>query len=208
MNPNGGITMKTSSRKRVFQLTLLAMLTALLIVLALVNIPQPAGLSITFNMIPVAIAAIALGIHGGAIIGGVFGLISFLQCFGIIGFSAMGAALVNVSPVLMFIQRFVSRVLVGVITALIYRALNRRNVKDQIAYTITGFSAAFFNTLFFMSLLVLLFGNTEYLQGLMAGRSVLAFIIASVGINAVVEMIVAALVTTAIGMALKKSKLI
>lgn len=200
--------MKTSSRKRVFQLTLLAMLTALLIVLALVNIPQPAGLSITFNMIPVAIAAIALGIHGGAIIGGVFGLISFLQCFGIIGFSAMGAALVNVSPVLMFIQRFVSRVLVGVITALIYRALNRRNVKDQIAYTITGFSAAFFNTLFFMSLLVLLFGNTEYLQGLMAGRSVLAFIIASVGINAVVEMIVAALVTTAIGMALKKSKLI
>ncbi|MBQ6528093.1 MAG: ECF transporter S component, partial [Clostridia bacterium] len=161
--------MKTSSRKRVFQLTLLAMLTALLIVLALVNIPQPAGLSITFNMIPVAIAAIALGIHGGAIIGGVFGLISFLQCFGIIGFSAMGAALVNVSPVLMFIQRFVSRVLVGVITALIYRALNRRNVKDQIAYTITGFSAAFFNTLFFMSLLVLLFGNTEYLQGLMAG---------------------------------------
>ena len=200
--------MKTSSRKRVFQLTLLAMLTALLIVLALVNIPQPAGLSITFNMIPVAIAAIALGIHGGAIIGGVFGLISFLQCFGIIGFSAMGAALVNVSSVLMFIQRFVSRVLVGVITALIYRALNRRNVKDQIAYTITGFSAAFFNTLFFMSLLVLLFGNTEYLQGLMAGRSVLAFIIASVGINAVVEMIVAALVTTAIGMALKKSKLI
>ena len=200
--------MKTSSRKRVFQLTLLAMLTALLIVLALVNIPQPAGLSITFNMIPVAIAAIALGIHGGAIIGGVFGLISFLQCFGIIGFSAMGAALVNVSPVLMFIQRFVSRVLVGVITALNYRALNRRNVKDQIAYTITGFSAAFFNTLFFMSLLVLLFGNTEYLQGLMAGRSVLAFIIASVGINAVVEMIVAALVTTAIGMALKKSKLI
>lgn len=200
--------MKISSRKRVFQLTLLAMLTALLIVLALVNIPQPAGLSITFNMIPVAIAAIALGIHGGAIIGGVFGLISFLQCFGIIGFSAMGAALVNVSPVLMFIQRFVSRVLVGVITALIYRALNRRNVKDQIAYTITGFSAAFFNTLFFMSLLVLLFGNTEYLQGLMAGRSVLAFIIASVGINAVVEMIVAALVTTAIGMALKKSKLI
>ena len=199
--------MRTSTT-RIKQLTLLAMLTALLVVLAMVNIPQPAGLSITFNMIPVAIAAIAMGIPGGAIIGGIFGLISFLQCFGIVGYSAMGAALVSVSPFLMFIQRFVSRVLVGVITALIYRALKRRNVKDHFALTITGFSAAFFNTLFFMSLLVLLFGSTEYLQNLMAGRSVMAFIIASVGINAVIEMIVAAVVTAAVGIALKKSKLI
>lgn len=199
--------MRTSTTQ-IKQLTLLAMLTALLVVLAMVNIPQPAGLSITFNMIPVAIAAIAMGIPGGAIIGGIFGLISFLQCFGIVGYSAMGAALVSVSPFLMFIQRFVSRVLVGVITALIYRALKRRNVKDHFALTITGFSAAFFNTLFFMSLLVLLFGSTEYLQNLMAGRSVMAFIIASVGINAVIEMIVAAVVTAAVGIALKKSKLI
>ena len=199
--------MRTSTTQ-IKHLTLLAMLTALLVVLAMVNIPQPAGLSITFNMIPVAIAAIAMSIPGGAIIGGVFGLISFLQCFGIVGYSAMGAALVSVSPFLMFIQRFVSRVLVGVITALIYRALKRRNVKDHLAFTITGFSAAFFNTLFFMSLLVLLFGSTEYLQNLMAGRVVLTFIIASVGINAVVEMIVAAVVTAAVGIALKKSKLI
>ena len=199
--------MRTSTTQ-IKHLTLLAMLTALLVVLAMVNIPQPAGLSITFNMIPVAIAAIAMSIPGGAIIGEVFGLISFLQCFGIVGYSAMGAALVSVSPFLMFIQRFVSRVLVGVITALIYRALKRRNVKDHLAFTITGFSAAFFNTLFFMSLLVLLFGSTEYLQNLMAGRGVLTFIIASVGINAVVEMIVAAVVTAAVGIALKKSKLI
>lgn len=199
--------MRTSTTQ-IKHLTLLAMLTALLVVLAMVNIPQPAGLSITFNMIPVAIAAIAMSIPGGAIIGGVFGLISFLQCFGIVGYSAMGAALVSVSPFLMFIQRFVSRVLVGVITALIYRALKRRNVKDHLAFTITGFSAAFFNTLFFMSLLVLLFGSTEYLQNLMAGRGVLTFIIASVGINAVIEMIVAAVVTAAVGIALKKSKLI
>ena len=199
--------MRTSTTQ-IKHLTLLAMLTALLVVLAMVTIPQPAGLSITFNMIPVAIAAIAMSIPGGAIIGGVFGLISFLQCFGIVGYSAMGAALVSVSPFLMFIQRFVSRVLVGVITALIYRALKRRNVKDHLAFTITGFSAAFFNTLFFMSLLVLLFGSTEYLQNLMAGRGVLTFIIASVGINAVVEMIVAAVVTAAVGIALKKSKLI
>ena len=90
-------------RTKVARMTLLAMLVAVLIVLAYVNIPMPMGLSITFNMIPVAIAAMAMGLPGGMIIGGAFGLISFLQCFGIFGSSALGAALVSYSPVLMFI---------------------------------------------------------------------------------------------------------
>jgi len=59
-----------------------------------------------------------------------------------------------------------------------------------------------------MSLLVLLFGHTELIQNQMAGRSVLVYIIASVGINAVVEMAVAALVTGAAGTALKKARLL
>ena len=200
--------MTTSNRsKKTVKLALYALLIALLVVLGYVNIPQPAGLSITFNMIPVAVAAIAMGLPGGAVIGGAFGLISFLQCFGLIGFSGMGAALVNISPVLTFIQRFVSRVLVGVLAALVYKALAKR-MNAYLSCLITGFSAAFFNTLLFMSSLVLLFGGTEYLQNMMAGRGVIAFIIASVGVNAVVEMAVAAVVTGAVGAALKKAKLI
>ena len=197
--------MKTKLSTRDF--VLLALLLAALIVLGMVNIPQPAGLSITFNMIPVAIAAIALGYRGGAIIGGAFGLISFLQCFGICGYSGMGAALVAVSPVLSFIQRFVSRLIVGILTALVFK-LTADKLNFYVRCVLTGFSAAFLNTLFFMSALVLLFGHTEYLQNLMAGRSVLAFIVASVGINAVVEMIVAAVLTGAIGAALRKARLI
>ena len=197
---------KMNSRNRTFQLALLAMLIAVLIVLGYVNIPMPAGLSITFNMIPVAIAAIALGLPGGAIVGGAFGLISFLQCFNLFGSSAMGAALVGISPFLMFRQRFVSRLLVGVLTAIIYRSLD--HVNTPVRCGITGFSAAFLNTLFFMSLLVLLFGHTEYMQNAMAGRSIIAYIVASVGINAVVEMLVAAMVTSAVGTALVKSKLV
>ena len=198
----------TNKRTKVARMTLMAMLTAVLVVLGFVNIPQPFGLSITFNMIPVAIGAMAMGLPGGMAMGAVFGLISFLQCFGILGYSAMGAALVNVNPFLMFIQRFVSRVLVGLIAALIYRLLEKRNLPMMVKGAITGFSAAFFNTLFFMSLLVILFGGTEYMQNAMGGRTVLAFIIASVGINAVVEMIVAAVVTGAAGTALKKAQLL
>lgn len=197
----------TKRNSESFQLALYALLIALLIVLGCVNIPQPAGLSITFNMIPVAIAAIAMGIPGGAIIGGVFGMISFLQCFGLVGYSGMGAVLVGISPALTFVQRFCSRLLVGILTALVYKALQKK-LNVSLSCLLTGFSAAFFNTLFFMSSLVLLFGHTDYIQGMMAGRGVIAFIVASVGVNAVVEMIVAAVVTGAVGVSLKKAKLI
>ena len=198
----------TTRRTKLARMTLLAMLVAVLIVLAYVNIPMPMGLSITFNMIPVAIAAMAMGLPGGMIIGGAFGLISFLQCFGICGSSALGAALVSVSPVLMFIQRFVSRVLVGVLAAVIYRAVGKTRAPLYIRGLVTGFSAAFFNTLFFMTLLVLFFGSTEKLAGPIAEKGVLMYIITSVGINAVVGMAVAAVVTGAAGVALKKARLI
>ena len=199
--------------KKVTRMTLLAMLAAVLVVLAYVNIPMPMGLSITFNMIPVAIAAMALGIPGGAAIGGVFGLISFLQCYGICGVSGMGVALVTANPgfgfaCLMFVQRFVSRLLVGVLAALVFRGMNRTRQPMYVKGLVTGFSAAFFNTLFFMTLLVILFGQTEFMQNQMAGRSVLAYLVASVGVNAVVEMIVAALVTGAAGAALKKARML
>ena len=195
-------------RTKVARMTLLAMLVAILIVLAYVNIPMPMGLSITFNMIPVAIAAIAMGLPGGMIVGGAFGLISFLQCFGIFGTSALGAALVNISPVLMFVQRFVSRLMVGVIAALVYRGMCKTKAPLYVRGAVTGLSAAFFNTLFFRSLLVIFFGHTEKLAGPIAEKGVLMYIITSVGINAVVEMAVAALVTGAACAALKKARLL
>ncbi len=73
---------------------------------------------------------------------------------------------------------------------------------------VTGFCSALFNTILFMSLLVILFGQTEYMVNAMAGRGILAYIVASVGINAVVEMAVAAIVTGAVGAALRKARLI
>ena len=195
-------------RTKVARMTLLALLVAVLVVLAFVNIPMPFGLSITFNMIPVAIAVMALGLPGGMIIGGAFGLISFLQCFGIFGLSPLGAALVNISPVLMFIQRFVSRVMVGVLAVVVYRAMDRTQAPLYVKGLVTGFASAFFNTLFFMSLLVLFFGGSEKLAGSIAEKGVLMYIITSVGVNAVVEMAVAAIVTGAVGTALRKARLL
>ena len=164
-------------------------------------------LVITLNVIPVAIAAVALGPVGGAIIGAVFGMFSFLQCFGIGIPSGMGAVLVQINPFFAFVQRFIPRTLDGFLAGLIFNAVAKAT-DVRLSCFVTGFCTALMNTAFFMLSLVFLFGNTEYVQGLMKGKSVLPFIVSFVGVNAVVEMITATIVTGAVGFALYQAKLI
>lgn len=196
--------MKTNTKT----IVTLGVLTAIELVFLLTPIGTiPIGpLSISLGMIPVAVAAIACGPMGGFILGSVFGIMSFLQCFGIGVPSGMGAILADINPFLAFIQRYAPRALDGFLLGLIYQAIAKWN--KHVACFVTGFCAAFLNTVFFMGALVLLFGNTEYVQGLMDGRNVIAFIIAFVGINAVVEMISSTILVGAVGEALHASKLV
>ena len=189
-------------------MTIMALMTAVLLIFACTPIGTiPIGpLSISMNMIPVAICAVAMGPAGGAVAGAIFGLLSFLQCFGIGIPSGMGIILVGINPFLAFIQRFVPRLLDGLLLGYIFRALSKKNV--YAACAVTGFFSAFLNTVFFMGALVLLFGNTEYVQGLIAGRNIIVFICAFVGVNAVVEMVVATLITGAVGSALFRAKVL
>ena len=190
-------------------LVLLGLMTAILIVFSFTPIGTiPIGpLSITLNIIPVAIAAVAMGPAGGAAMGAVFGLLSFLQCLGIGVPSGMGATLFSISPFLAFVQRFIPRVLDGLLVGLIYRGCEKRMGHKPSGF-IAGFFSAFLNTLFFMSALILLFGNTEYVQGLIAGRNVIVFVCAFVGVNAVVEMIVSTLITGGVTAGLYRAKLL
>lgn len=200
---------KKQSRADVQRLTLLALLAAVMVILS----STPLGylnigpLAITLNVIPMGIAAAALGPTGGAVVGAIFGLTSFLQCIGVGGTSAMGVITFGISPLLTFIQRFLPRLLAGLLVGLIHRFLVKK-IGKKTACFITGFLAAFLNTVFFMSALVLLFGNTDYLQELIAGRNIIVFICTFVGINAVLEMAASTLITGAIGSALYKAKAI
>ncbi|MBQ6601401.1 MAG: ECF transporter S component [Clostridia bacterium] len=190
------------------ELTLMGLLTAVLLVMSF----TPLGyltigpLAITLNMIPVAIGAIALGPKGGAVLGAVFGITSFLQCIGIGGTSPMGVILFEINPFLAFVQRFLPRFLMGLLTAYIYKFAKK--AISPAASFIAGFFAAFLNTALFMSLLVLLFGNTDYMTELMNGKNVIVFICTFVGINAVFEMLASTVLTGIIAKALEKAKLI
>ena len=190
-------------------LAILGLMTALLILFSFTPIGTiPIGpLSITLNVIPVAVAAIALGPAGGLIMGCVFGLLSFLQCLGIGIPSGMGITLFSIDPFLAFIQRFIPRALDGFLVGVIFRALEKKPGFRPACF-IAGFCSAFLNTAFFMSALVLLFGNTEYVRGLMNGRSFLVFVCAFVGVNAVVEMLVCTVVSGFVGSALHRAKIL
>lgn len=191
------------------QLTILGLMAAVLLLMAY----TPLGylnigpLAITFNVIPVAICAIVLGPAGGAAAGAIFGMTSFLQCIGVGGTSAMGATLFAINPFLAFVQRMVPRVLDGLLIGYIYRGM-RKKTNVYVSCAVTGFFSAFLNTVFFMGALVLLFGNTEYVQGLMGGKNVILFICTFVGINAVCEMVSSTVLTAAVGTALSKAHLI
>lgn len=197
------------SNANVRTITIMGLMTALLLLFSFTPIGTiPIGpLSITLNVIPLAIAAVTLGPKGGLAMGCVFGFLSFLQCLGIGVPSGMGAVLFGINPFLAFVQRFVPRALDGFLVGLIFQALSKRAGKIP-AFFAAGFCTAFLNTLFFMSALVLLFGNTDYVQGLIGGRNILLFICAFVGVNAVVEMIVCTLVTGVVGSALSHAKLL
>lgn len=200
--------MKTNTKTT--QITILGLMSALLFLMAY----TPLGylhigpLAVTFNMIPVAICALVLGPAGGAIAGAVFGLTSFMQAMGIGGGSAFGMTLFGINPVFSAINCFLPRILDGFLLGYIFRFTRRKTGNVYLSSMITGFFAAFLNTVFFMSALILLYGNTEYLQGIIAGRNILVFVCAFVGINAVMEMVSSTIVTGAVGAALYKAGLI
>lgn len=178
---------------------------AILIAIMLIMAFTPLGylkigmIEISFMTIPVVIGAILLGPAAGAILGGVFGLTSFIQCFGM---SAFGATLLSINPVLTFLVCMVPRILMGYLAGVIFQVLHRIDKTKILSFAVSSLSGAVLNTIFFVGLLMLLFGSSDYIMGMRGGMSLLSFLAAFVGVNGVVEAIVAFILGTAISKAL------
>ena len=185
---------------------------ALLIAVVVVMSFTPLGylvigpLSMSLLTIPVAIGAIVMGPVDGLILGLVFGCTSFFNAMS--GGSAMGTALFSINPFGCFVVCVVARVLMGLCTGLVFQGLTKWNKFPQkLNCAISGLLAAFFNTLFFMGTLVIFFYSSSYVQNICAGLHVnnpLMFVIALVGVQGVVEMILCCIVTTAVSITLFK----
>lgn len=197
------------NKQKITRIVIMGLLTAILVVMSF----TPLGylnigpLSITLNIIPVAIAALTMGPVGGAAAGAVFGLTSFLQCVGIGLPSPFGVALFGINPIFTIITCFVPRILDGFLLGYINKFVS--DVSNSIVSSfITGFAAALLNTVFFMTSLMVLFGKTSLIMDMRGEMNVIAFMCAFVGINAVFEIVASTIVTGGVGTALLKAKLI
>lgn len=193
----------STKQEKIKKLTVLSVLGALTAIVSFLPL-KTLGLEITFSMIPVAIGAILYGPSGGALLGGVFGIVSFLQC---LGYSPFGAALLGINPLLTLIVCLPTRILAGFLAGVIYKAL-RKSVKSDIpALLSASLAAPLFNTLFFMTALVLCFYNTELIKGFaeqLGATNPFNFVILFVGINGLVEIICGFIVAFPCAKALSK----
>lgn len=191
--------------KPTFRLAFLGLLTAVMFIMAFTPLGylKTPVLSITFMTVPVIIAAVLLSPVDSAIIGGIFGLTSFIQA--VSGGSALTGALFQLNPWLTAILCFVPRILEGFLGGLIFRGLRSIDKTKLISYAVTSLSVPLMNTLFFMSTLFIFFYNTDIISGIAeknGADNVFALFVAMAGINAVLEAVICFIIGTAITKAL------
>lgn len=197
----------TNSKDSVRYLVELAALVAILLFLEITGLGliKTPGLEFTIMQVPVIIGAIVMGPMAGGILGGVFGLISFWECF---GKSAFGAMLLSINPLGTFMTCVPTRILMGVCCGLIFRALSRIDKTKLLSFGAASLMGALLNTVFFMSALVAFFYRTDYIQGfvqMLGAANPFVFVLGFVGVQGLLEAIICFVAGAAISKALYKA---
>jgi uncharacterized membrane protein len=190
----------TATNFRTIRLVQLALFTAIIFLMAFTPIGyiKTPGLEITLLVVPVTVGAIVLGPAAGAILGGAFGLTSLIQCFGL---SPFGVALWAINPIGTVIGTMVPRILMGWLTGLIFTVIKKIDKTNSISYAVASLAGPLLNTVLFMSVLVLFFYNTDYIQSIaktLGTDNVFTFVLAFVGVNGLIEAAVCFVLGTAI----------
>lgn len=196
------ILLEKKKKSNVFYLVELALLFAIIIVLTMLPI-KIGTIEMSLCMIPVVLGGVVMGPAAGAILGGFFGLCSFSQCFGLLAPSAFGAFILGISPVLTAIICFVPRIIMGYLSALIFKTLYSKGKVRIISYIAANLSGAVLNTVLFTGAVVLFFfGNEKFVAQMQTWglntNSVWVFVAAFVALNGIIEAIVCSTLGTAV----------
>jgi len=201
--------------KKVLFLTQNALLTALVLLLSFVpqigyiKLPILAIQATTVH-IPVIVGSILLGWKSGAFLGGVFGLTSLINnttapglisfCFS--PFVSMGEGLGG-SP-LALVVCFVPRILCGILPYFVYKLLKNR-CGDKLSCLFGGVVGSMTNTILVMGMIYLFFAQSYAAAKEIAVDAVFGAILSVVATNGIGEAIIAALLSSAVVIAVQKS---
>ncbi len=204
---------RNARSESIYELSALGLLTAICFIMCFTPIGyiKTPVLSITLMTVPVIISATVLKPRDSAIIGGIFGITSFIQA--VSGMSALTGALFQLNPFFTFILCVVPRVLEGWLGGLIFQGVKKIDKTNFISYAVGSLSVPLLNTLLFMSTLFILFYNSAPIQNIASDKgadNVFALFTAMVGVQALIEagicFAIGTAVSKALAVALKKVK--
>lgn len=189
----------------------LALLTGLMIVMAftpLGYIPLP-FMNATTMHIPVIVGACVLGVKAGAFLGTVFGITSVIKATiqpNITSF--VFTPFYSFSPefqggLASLLVAILPRILIGVVSALIFKAVLSKTKKENAAFITAGFTGSLVNTVGVMSLIYIFFGEQYARAGGSNPDLLYQVILGVIGLNGVPEAVIAAVLTLAVGRALR-----
>ncbi len=205
--------MKTNSMSNIRTLTQLAILSAIIAVLAftpLGSIPLGGPIVATIVQFPVVVGAILMGPKAGGFLGGVFGLCSMLW-FTIYGtptafvFSpfyssqiANGTMQTILYALGAIVTCFLPRILIGIVSAYVYRAIARKDKHQFFACGVAGVAGAMTNTILVMGCILLFFMQPYADVNGVLPSALWGIIGTTIAVNGVLEAIVTGVLVVAI----------
>ena len=210
---------KSDGRSQTLGMVQVALFAALIIIMAFTPFLGyiPLGFTrATIIHVPVIIGSILLGPKKGAVLGGIFGLTSFINntmnptvtSFVFTPFYSLG----EMQGIGSIIICFVPRILVGIIPYFVFKVLYKE-MKSKgsgmlVALGIAGLAGSFVNTLLVMNLIFVFFRDAYAAANGVAANAVYGFILSIIAMNGIPEAIVAAVIVAVVGRTLLKSRLV
>lgn len=165
----------------------IALLMALVIVLQFLGgiLTTASGFSISLVLIPIVLGAAVFGPSAGAILGGTFGVIVFINC--VTGTDLGGAMVFQANPILCFLVVMGKGILAGMAAGGVYRLL--RDKSKYIAMLCAAIVCPVVNTGIFIACMLTFF--REVLSAWAEGGDLVAYILTGLVVaNFVPELII------------------
>ena len=168
-------------------MAMIALLMALVVVMQFISglIPPISGFSISLVLIPIVLGAALYGPSAGAILGGTFGAVVYINC--VTGADIGGAMVFQANPALCFLVVMGKGILAGLTSGLVYRLLSGKNT--YVAMFLAAFVCPLVNTGIFILCMLTFF--VDILTAWAAGVNLVAYILSGLVLcNFVPELII------------------
>ncbi|GHP14686.1 membrane protein [Lentilactobacillus fungorum] len=179
-------------RNNTLRLNLLAMFIAIIILqtsIPLIGYIPIGPLAITIIPTTVVIATVLLGTVDGAIIGGVWGIITFIRAY--IWPTSPLATIVFVNPIISVFPR----IMIGLVAGWAYVALKKRLKRQSVSISIAAVLGSLTNTVLVLGLIYLFYKSKAPQLYQINMEKLLPYLIGVVGTNGVPEAIFSGIVT-------------